>query len=165
MAKYYSERIPNGIELPDINTVWTDKVKYPYAQISLYANSTTENMVYILRLLTTEGTVSSGGLVGITSVYRYDSNKPEKGWYQYNFSFGSAIVVWANYDVYYKDDVADVGGTLYLKGSDPVPVGGEPEPVLSWNGKDAYCVINGSWVRCDVVKPTDGIWVKQDSYS
>ena len=30
--------------------------------------------------------------------------------------------IWSNTDIYYHDGVADVGGTLFLKASDPVPV-------------------------------------------
>lgn len=157
MTNYYY----NEIELPDINTVWTDKDKYPYAQIAIFTNSTTENMVYLLRLLTTEGKVLSGGLVGVTSVYRYNANNPEKGWYQYNFSYGAGLVVWANYDVYYKDDVADVGGTLYLKGSDPVPVGGVP----TLTERDLYRKINGQPTKLTLYKKVSGELVALDEYS
>lgn len=114
-----SNYLYNGIELPDINEAWTDKETYPYAQIALYTNSTEDNTVYILRLLSSQGTVVASGLVGFTSVYRYNTNNPEKGWHEYNFAAGAGIVVWANYDVYYNENN---GGGLFLAASIPILV-------------------------------------------
>lgn len=55
---------------------------------------------------------------------------------------------WANYNIYYRDSVADVGGTLYLAASDPVPVGGGME----------YAIIPKSHYKaaCDAIRAKTG---------
>ena len=177
MSKY----LYNGIELPDLPE-W-DKTAYPYAHLWYV----TIRQKYYLRYSTTP-------VIGYDSEFniqlKYASNGsyvsyeiPKAGteWanettatYAEGESCGYGQKIWSNHDICYED------GSVCLAASYPInaetgeevhdyEIGGEPDPdpvpVLSWNGKDAYAVINGSWVRCDVVKPTDGKWVKQDGYT
>ena len=159
MAKY----LYNGVEFPALPEY--DSAKYPYVFIVGNVSSTTGEvsysfvccdnpLVYKKPLLQTEFVVSVYGNGGQYNLKEnewvlWSMDKELSHYYfQENFNF-----LWSNHDIINQSD-----GTLYLAASDPVPV-------LSWNGKDAYAVINGSWVKCDVVKPTDGKWVTQDSYS
>ena len=170
MSKYFY----NGIELPELPE-W-DKEAYPYAIIAQglaldwgkyylycsknpiieilngYGDATGYVKIvgdYIRTGATAKGADSWGEFTEYTSTEKSLTNTPP---------------LWTNTDILLED------GTLYLAASYPIdPETGEeigkPEaPVLSWNGKDAYCVINGAWVKCDALRSTDGKWVKQDGY-
>lgn len=78
-------------------------------------------------------------------------------WTVINQSVHGKALHWANYDILNED------GTVWIEGSEPVPVGGEPE--LTIPEGDFYKVINGQWVKCDAVRPMGGEWVKQDEYA
>lgn len=127
MANY----LYNGVELPDINTVWTDKTTYPYAVIAR-ANSgayqfrvSTEPFYYEAR---TAGTsvleeVGSTGTQLIASM-------ANGAWGELGPSYGADTVllystpfVWANHDVVYKDSTE-----VYQEASEPVLVVEPEEP-------------------------------------
>ena len=100
----------NGVRLPKLPE-W-DKETYPYAYI-LDAES-----VYYLSLRDSQKTVITGGNV----VDYSDKHQAVNGeWVLSDESQNVGKVIWANYDVYYSDSAEEVGGTLYLAASDPIP--------------------------------------------
>ena len=136
MANY----LYNGVSLPDINTVWTDKETYPYAYIQNPSPG-----VYFLRLCAKKGTVRPNEQVGplmrcieIIPVTTYTLKGFWKYSYEYNeetedvdrTSFTMESVVWSSYDILNED------GTLYFAASDPVPEDKEPKyptsQVMGW---------------------------------
>lgn len=113
----------NGVQLPDINAVWTDKTAYPYAVIvhetaqNFYALSVSNQPWY--RQFTYAETYNEGE--GVTFVF---SSLADKAAWEpfpvFMFSFEDEddyTTIWANSDVADYDD-----GTTYLAASEPVPV-------------------------------------------
>lgn len=166
-----ANKLYNGIELPDIDTVWTDKVTYPYAVIA----STYNGESYCLYLSTVPLFVHKYSMIGNSirlhgtddgSVIGYRGVTPFSEWeriplYDNTFAAGEnacpAIhdnVEWANYDIYNED------GSVHLAASDPVPVPDEPETVLSWQKHDAYKP-NTKWDGNTFYRVMGGKWVKQ----
>ena len=114
----------NGVRLPALPK-W-DKTVYPYAYItryrysplySLYVTASPVSVLYI-------GSIINNG--GDINQFYYGALSDElKDWRDWGLEWpdsGEEITVWSNSDVYYADDVSDVGGTIYLSASDPVPV-------------------------------------------
>ena len=151
MANY----LYNGIELPDINEVWTDKETYPYGFITY--SEPHGYLVCIMSFVTlvdyyTAAGENVKGLIastsGVCSFYRLSDfsvvGAPVRDCYAGQHILPLDIgVFWSNFDILYED------GTVYLAASDPVPV--EDEPALPEG--DFYRVINGQWVKCDAVRP------------
>lgn len=103
----------NSAELPDIETVWTDKETYKYAYIIA------ELSTYYLYLTPSActGTTRSLRYPGSATCYGLESY----GWSEKNYrvSGGGVItqtVVWCSHDLYTDD------GTFSMAASDPVPV-------------------------------------------
>lgn len=123
MANY----LYNGVELPDINTVWTDKTTYPYAMIAR-ANSGK----YQLRVSnapfyyeeTSYGTAEAGSS-GTQLISSVSVDPVADGvWGALTQSYGADTVLlystpflWANHDVVYKDT-----DNVYQAATDPVLV-------------------------------------------
>ena len=125
----------NGVQLPDINKVWTDKETYPYAYMELVISSTQTGTVLVLTSNPMfVGTDSNGNfssmLTASTKVFSYSTlvedgaswdimnnytNDEEDPFSNLDNDIISAL--WANYDVMNRDD-----GSVYLAASDPVPV-------------------------------------------
>lgn len=114
----------NGVVLPKLPE-W-DKTVYPYAYISVYADDN-PNIRLIARK--TKATVDVNGK------YTNSQSSPGKSFVAYTSREGeewventtaitvlNSRIVWASVDVHYSDSVADVGGTLYLAASEPIPV-------------------------------------------
>lgn len=120
----------NGVEFPDINPVWTDKVTYPYVIIfaHTFTNTVTgltetyytlwflDNAPYVIR---NEGTSSSIAGGAIIQSYKLTGGN----WEYYTthewpaaFTYKFDSVIYANFDL------LDSDGTLYLAASEPVPV-------------------------------------------
>ena len=116
----------NGTVLPELPE-W-DRETYPYATIK---SKVFEDGSFGVALVISnkELNVSSKGL-GSDSLSndgvlaRYELADDADSWNQTNNSHSSYPVIWANYDVYYMDTVEDVGGTLYLSATAPIPVSG-----------------------------------------
>lgn len=120
----------NGVELPDINTVWTDKATYPYA----YILHRTETDQYIFAAGAVEGysnnsyflnlgkphicAILSDGEWGESTIY----NPSYDGVACYSDSWGS--LVWCNHNL------CNENGSVYLAASAPIVSGG------SGNGED-----------------------------
>lgn len=117
-ASYY---LYNGVEFPDIESIWTNKVMYPFAFISYRYPS------YYLTFSSPEpigfSDYVSIGKVGAGSVghhYKFDGSK-----WVYDFelvcdTFSSSVYsepIWSSFDLKKSD------GSLFLSASVPVPVG------------------------------------------
>ena len=116
----------NGVRLPDINEVWTDKETYPYALIRWISDAG----YYSLTVCGQKANYRTNVIHSIHCVdlIPYMQYKQSDNWeYQRsvtaeNINTSSVWpqdkmpVVWSNYDVLNED------GTVYLKASDPIPV-------------------------------------------
>jgi hypothetical protein len=118
MANY----LYNGVELPDINTVWTDKETYPYACLcpTLGKEEYSTVLVVVTKRFKSENKYLYFQNSCYYMMYQYDGSGD---WYK---SLNKTQVAsahktdikpfWASANVY------DTSGTLYLSASDPVPV-------------------------------------------
>lgn len=134
----------NGVELPDINAVWTDKETYPYAYLSrmdldednvsvhgyaLYLSDTVgyRNSTTHFWMIPTSSKVATYFLEDGTSQYLMATSKDSTE-VATMLSYPEEAVtpdymiycVWCNADICDDNDTA----TVYLAASDPVPAGG-----------------------------------------
>ena len=158
MANY----LYNGVELPDINTVWTDKATYPYACITRErTNATGARYLY----LSSAPFIVNGNGNGIgiildngTIVNEYCTQTDTYEWTESGtFSapdltepITQMIIEWTSHDVY------DEGGILYLAASDPVPL------VATLPPTDLYKKIGGQYFKHTLYKKLGGKLVKVD---
>lgn len=153
MAKYFY----NEIELPALPE-W-DKDKYPYVFIEF--NPFIVNNGYHLYCLPSKPTnyPSEPSLQCAYPNAIYDPIEETDEWYfRGEWTEGTAFlksisrIKWANFDIYNND------GSLYLAASEPVPVGGEPEPTqLAWKKHDGY-ENQGNWLKGRYFKVIGGLW-------
>ena len=134
----------NGVELPDLNTVWTDKEAYPYA--TLFALQGTKKGKFALLLTScptkfvsyTENDILVNAIYSVkecnTISYNTDIPPVEFIYLKTSYYEDSALlaglyysstgtvkdVLWSNYNILNED------GSVYLAKTDPIPVGGEP---------------------------------------
>lgn len=119
----------NGVKLPDIESVWTDKGKYPYACILFYDNTT-----YCLFLSTDKLRKRASTLVGGKDGVKGIQYQMENGSWSFlmNRDFGGtagamyAPAIWSSYDL------NDTGGNLILAATSPLPLDGMQ--VIEWDG-------------------------------
>lgn len=114
----------NGVKLPDIDSVWTDKEAYPYAYI-LYVPL---DDVYLFAAASVVSSVIDNNLL-------YSSNGNAFGYVYFGadswvfetedhviagegYGFEGFEIVWSSYDILNSDN------SVYLAASDPVPAGG-----------------------------------------
>ena len=129
-----AELLYNGVRMPDMDTVWTDKTTYPYAYVQQIGPQ------YYLSIVSTQFYVNAAGTFmywsadGAGKVYtvNFDSvtgdvdewvfyrefTYSKDGW---NTGPAALPYIWTNFDVYYSD------GTLCFAGSEPESLPG-PEP-------------------------------------
>lgn len=123
----------NGVRLPDINAVWTDKETYPYAFIC----ETTAGGAYYVQLSAKQKTIGGSYLI-TASMPKYLC--VDGAWESIAnvTQYASGTAVWSNSDIYYADDYSDktLAGTLYLAASEPVPVLDITIP--RWVDRDSY---------------------------
>lgn len=144
----------NGVELLDINTVWTDKTTYPYAHI--YETNGMYGLVISTHpaLFRTRGSYTADYLptgavcmqyMHTQTAWYYLSSKTipsaAYGYDELNYTKGFKII-WASYDVYRSTDneFAENDGSLYLAASEPVPVGGSH---VTTSSGDGFALYNG----------------------
>lgn len=115
----------NGVELPNINTVWTDKETYPYAAVVKTTYGITllvisENMLRNDSLnIWGNGSINVYGLEYNIWVYGYsDDILGDEEFDGYDCFYIGANVIWANHVVYFPD----ITMGIYLTATDPVPV-------------------------------------------
>jgi hypothetical protein len=145
----------NGIELPDINEVWTKINKEHWRYASIFMSSSTRASLYF-----TQGPcrISSGNSerVDIPGGYHYSywngGTWSDPTSYDEPFTSDNAKdAVWANFDILNTD------GSIYLAASDPVPV-----IETEWKKQDAY-KLNTEWKGKTFYRMMGGKWVKQDA--
>ena len=122
----------NGVELPDINEVWTDKETYPYAIIL-------DTLFYVYLFITAEPAYKNSyyasygindyhAVVGSSYIrFRFEKDVDTEWCDFYKNDEASTLglldpgqnFVWASHDVYY-----DTGSLANEKSDDPIPVGG-----------------------------------------
>ena len=119
MANY----LYNGVLLPDINEVWTDKEMYPYAAIS----ETDDGFRLLLSDKFYAYRNGMGDLEGISSKsaaeYIYTKDSGEWGYVGTDRVFGipRSYIIWVNFYMYnYNPDNWGVDDTVALAPSDPV---------------------------------------------
>ena len=118
----------NGVVLPDINEVWTDKEAYPYAVVF-------KSIAYGFYMLVTSSTVFTTYIhsslnmrvfsSGKSNYSRYTNESDPAQWAfirsavkdSLNFFVHSYSPVWANFDMIDTDTSA-----IYLAASEPTPV-------------------------------------------
>lgn len=132
----------NGVKLPDIDTVWTDKGTYPYAAIalidgrnralalwSMQASVTDTNLVYPagmqLSLYIIAG--SSWVLIDTTSYPDGSSDAP----------LTAFSAEWSSYDLMNTSN-----NTIYLAASDPIPLDGMN--IIEWDGDTTGLTVDNS---------------------
>ena len=176
----------NGVELPQLPE-W-DKTVYPYAymDINIRLSDKVANQADVvfctapISVTTFISTYKGSANTAVSGLaYRWEIGDTEfKRYESKDFSLeagettGWIYIDWANTDLINTKD-----NTIVCAASYPIDaetgeeihdyeIGVEPEaPVLSWNGKDIYKVVNGQWVKHDAVRSNGSEWVKQDSYS
>ena len=106
----------NGTVLPPLPE-W-DKEVYPYAYIT-YKSS-------LFRLLTLSKKKHAYSVTSCLFSSEIDTwlvwELQDGTWEAINPYMNIAPVIWSNTDIYYKDNVEDVGGTIYLTASEPIPI-------------------------------------------
>lgn len=125
MKKY----LYNGVELPDINEVWTDKETYPYATI---IHSTSNHYHLIVcgdRPSYTKQAQQAGEGVRFLKCFKEFHYADDSWVFSKENTDGGAFwrteimeLVWTNMDVLNHDD-----GTIYFVATTPVPVPDEPD--------------------------------------
>lgn len=128
----------NGVELPDIDTIWTDKETYRGAMLKYKDASRQAVSLCLVK-----------GIAGFTLDLEPDNanrdwagvNLTESGWARYDLvngewvlysnydtqrvttgTSGDVLLFWSSSDIYSQDT-----GKLYLAASDPIPVGSAPD--------------------------------------
>lgn len=143
----------NGVELPDINTVWTDKATYPCAIIgrgipngTYYLTVCGDKPYYTEQSYGTEGyepiVVAPKPFKGFSCVGGSWVLNTEDTGYGAALRTGTFELIWTNVDVMNKDN-----GSVYFNGSDPV--------IKGWDGNTFYRVMGGKWVKQGGVVPTE----------
>ena len=115
----------NGVVLPKLPE-W-DKTVYPYAVICEVVFWGGYYLYFLDRQAAILGMRFPNEFVGVE--YRCEKGGTE--WeYQRDGEFSSSsdngyangMARWSNYDLYFKADLEEYGGTLYLESSEPIPV-------------------------------------------
>lgn len=133
MANY----LYNGVELPALPEY--DKNTYPYAYIIPELSGDGFELATLSNRKTTPYKNTCLFHKEIDTGLRWVVQ--DGAWVTTSFyGVRNTPVIWSNTDIYYKDNVEDVGGTIYLAASEPVPVPDEPESVLVWKKHDAYAI-------------------------
>lgn len=129
----------NGVELPDIESVWTDKETYPYAFIK-DTTANTRNPVYYLILSPSVATYNP--TTGIAT----NASNPG-GWMQYICKKGatewtySAVSAQGSFSIHESatypclwasEDILSADGTVFLAASDPIPL--NYNTIIRWDG-------------------------------
>jgi len=123
----------NGVELPDINEVWTGEVKETYSHVVIHTTSDSTFLVFSdvpFLWETTTGVFTSAGFDSTSRMYdRYELKATE--WVLKEGGYGKyqplvSALVWSNHNINWTD------GSLYFAASDPIdPNAPNPLPDLS----------------------------------
>lgn len=113
----------NGVFLPDINSVWTNKSKYPYA-VLIERNQSLYPGQYRLFLISVPVSFINGNLLynDVGTALIYSKNTGSSWEYSnsldvnssYSISLSNASLLWSSYDILSSD------GSVYFPSSSPV---------------------------------------------
>lgn len=112
MANY----LYNGVPLPPL-----PEEEYQFAYIGQY-----QDRWYLVFSLQAVNVTVDGINMFLSNARRYEVSDGQ--WIRSYSANAVPTIMWSNTDVYYYDSVEEVGGTLYLAASDPIPV--NPAPTL-----------------------------------
>lgn len=106
----------NGVVLPDIYKVYTPELQktHPFASIGVRTDG------YCLLLKDYDLSVSPEGTFWITPGLKWIY--VDGVWQEHSTYVYPMVPVWSNYDIHYAEEIPDIGGTVYLPASNPVPV-------------------------------------------
>lgn len=136
----------NGIELPDIYSVYTPEIQqtHPFAYII-----TLSGQYYLMAHYTEVNSGADGTMPLFGDGVKFIA---ENGaWVESSKINLFSVVIWANADVYTED------GSVYLAASDPVPV-------LTLTDSDLYKKVNGQLVKHTLYKKVNGQLVPLDDH-
>lgn len=113
----------NGLELPNIDTVWTNKARYPCATI--YESSVGETLLLLYRQSAYFSNDGNYYYYAPFELYRLSGGS----WVLRNSSWGSdngkyfltGGIYWTSVDIYFEDSAQ-----IYFAATDPEPVSGPP---------------------------------------
>lgn len=108
----------NGVRLPALPE-W-DREKYPYAYVGTTTyRGTEEYRAYFAKEIHTK---YASAMIFIDAARRY--RLIDGQWVKHGGTISPVITspLWSNVDIYYDSSVEEVGGTLYLSASEPIPV-------------------------------------------
>ena len=119
----------NGVELPDINAVWTDKETYPYAVIVPIEGVT---VVHFTSAVTYSNSNFGDYPVGTAyTLYVLENNSwrfVDEGVTDTEISdTPTSAIIWTSHDILNTTD-----GTVYLAASDPIPL--DYNTIIRWDG-------------------------------
>jgi hypothetical protein len=127
----------NGVDLPNIETVWTDEVKatHPYAiMFDLRDSFNPDN--FQLELFTMEVYAHGDGFMAKTDGERitYRRNAETETWEYFNtYSYtADSLVTYHIHSHWSSYDIKDINGNVFLAGSEPV------------DGNEKYCILGGT---------------------
>lgn len=109
----------NGVRLPKLPE-W-DKETYPYAYVGITTyQGIEEYRAYFAKEKHTKSSSAMGFITEDVIRYRLIDGQ----WVEHGPGISAIIAspLWSNVDIYYNSSVEEVGGTLYLAASEPVPV-------------------------------------------
>lgn len=140
----------NGVELPDINTVWTDKETYPWAGIAYFPSTSTRNLFISTARFVANSTTGYYLASEDCTYLQYSYDEAANSWvYDTTFTvtsgetlapFSAVELGWCNG----ADLVDEATGSIYLAASEPAPVtylynGVElPNINMVWTDKESY---------------------------
>lgn len=168
----------NGVELPDINAVWTDKETYPYAAITrvTYVDGTESIDTTLLCLCNTPAEYRDNAICAFFPAgnkvrqYQLSDNgfelvSDEESTKVFTVLEGHdyCSLIWSSHDILLKHWNDDKGGyeltdEVYFAASDPVPVGGAtPEYAIipTADYKAACDAIRAKTGKTDLIKSGD----------
>ena len=108
----------NGTVLPKLPE--RDKEKYPYAYV-VHGSSVYKVRYCSVPLVALNLSQILSNTFETLGEYEIDYTLENGEWVDENYA-GGCSAVWSNTDIYYDDSLSDVGGTLAMAASDPVPV-------------------------------------------
>lgn len=120
-----------GVDLPNIEILWTDKERYPYAYVLMFLISTvvifTDEPIYRANNTNAAGAASEGNYQKYERMY-IDGELQYVGEFHDRPVFGSYDVLWSSENVFYakltgyQQNIITPTDELYFTPSDPIPV-------------------------------------------
>ncbi len=127
--------IYNGVSMPDIETVWTDKVTYPYSYICQLGPQYTLALLSTTYYVNTSGSIMYWSEDGSGAVYNaaIDTDTGEVADWVFERTFTYSKAGWSTGPaiephIWHSFDVYNSAGTLYSATSEPVDPNATTDP-------------------------------------